>query len=128
MLSAIVSILIGNFLIGLIFKPALDHLREIREKLLSVVVPLDEVHHRSFRLRKPWNAEEFEKADEASRHEINEILRKYTLAYHAFRRIGIVFVVGGWSTDRSARRFSGAPTFRFWFLKGWGLCASILRT
>ena len=93
MFSAIVSILIGNFLIGLIFKPALDHLREIREKLLSVVVPLDEVHHRSFRLRRPWNAEEFEKADEASRHEINEILRKYTLAYRSFKRIGIVFLV-----------------------------------
>lgn len=93
MLPAIVSILIGNFLIGLIFKPALDHLREIREKLLSVVVPLDEVHHRSFRLRHPWNAEEFERADEASRHEINEILRKYTLAYRSFKRIGIVFLV-----------------------------------
>ena len=93
MFSAIVSILIGNFLIGLIFKPALDHLREIREKLLSVVVPLDEVHHRSFRLRVPWNAEEFEEADEASRHEINEILRKYTLAYRSFKRIGIVFLV-----------------------------------
>jgi hypothetical protein len=92
MFSAIVSILIGNFLIGLIFKPALDHLREIREKLLSVVIPLDEAHHRSFRLREPWNAEAFEKADEASRHEINEILRKYTLAYGSFKRIGIVFL------------------------------------
>jgi hypothetical protein len=93
LLSAIVSVLIGNFLIGLIFKPAVDHLREIREKLLSVVVPLDEVNYRSFRLAKPWNAEEFEKADEASRHEINEILRKYTLAYHSFKRIGTVFLV-----------------------------------
>src|SRR5579859_2045588 len=93
MFSAIVSILIGNFLIGLIFKPAVDHLREIREKLLSVVVPLDEAHHHSFGSRKPWNADEFEKADEASRHAINEIFRKYTLAYHSFRRIGIVFLV-----------------------------------
>jgi hypothetical protein len=93
MLPAIISILIGNFLIGLIFKPALDHLREIREELLSVVIPLDEIHARSFRLRRPWRAEEFEEADHAARHKINEIFRTYTLAYGSFKRIGIVFLI-----------------------------------
>jgi len=91
MLPVIISILIGNFLIGLIFKPALDHLREIREELLSVVIPVDEVRARSFRLRRPWNAEKFEEADEQARHAMNEIFRKYTLAYSSFKRIGTVF-------------------------------------
>jgi|SRR6267154_576188 len=93
MLPAIISILIGNFLIGLIFKPALDHLRTIREELLSVVIPLDEIHARSFRLRRPWNAEKFEEEDAAARHAINEIFRKYTLAYGSFKRIGMVFLI-----------------------------------
>jgi hypothetical protein len=30
-------------------------------------------------------------------------------------------MAGGRSTDRPARRFSGAPPFRRWFLKGWVL-------
>jgi hypothetical protein len=33
---AIISIVLGNFLIGLLFKPTLDRLREIREELLDI--------------------------------------------------------------------------------------------
>lgn len=92
MLSAIVSILIGNFLIGLLFKPALEHLQRIREDLLLVVIPVDDAPMRSFGSR-PWDSETLRKAHEAARHAINEILRKYTLAYEPFKRIGLVFVV-----------------------------------
>lgn len=92
LLPAIISILIGNFLIGLLFKPALERLSEIREELLSVVLPLDEVHMRSFR-SKPWDAEKLSEAEETARHALNKIFRKYTLAYRSFKRIGILFLL-----------------------------------
>lgn len=91
LLPAIISVLIGNFLIGLLLKPALKRLSEIREELLSVVIPLDEVHMRLFR-SKPWDAEKLSEAEETARHALNEILRKYTLTYHSFKRIGILFL------------------------------------
>jgi hypothetical protein len=87
MLPAIISIFIGNFLIGLLFKPAFERLRTIREELLSVVVASDDVHTRSFRSR-PWNAEQLRENNEAAGRAINAILRRYTLAYGPFKQIG----------------------------------------
>jgi hypothetical protein len=91
-LSAIISVLIGNFLIGLLFKPALEYLQKIREQLLSIAVPMDDVYLRSFRA-KPWNAEKFEEEETAARRSINETLRKYMLAYGSFKRVAFTFLL-----------------------------------
>jgi hypothetical protein len=91
LIPAVITVLIGNFLIGLLFKPALDRLTEIRDGLLSIVLPPDR-YTRSFR-SQPWNAEKFEEENEAARHAVSEIIRKYSLAYRSFRRIGIVFLI-----------------------------------
>jgi hypothetical protein len=91
-LPAIITVLIGNFLIGLLFKPALEQLQGIRQELLSVEIPADDVYTRSFRA-KPWNAARQAEEDETARRAINGIFRKYALAYPSFLRIGFLFLI-----------------------------------
>ena len=91
-LAVIISLLIGNVLIGLLFTPAFERLRKIREQLHSVALPQDEVYARSFR-SKPWDAQNLHNAEETTRNSINEIFRNYTLAYQSFRKIETLFLL-----------------------------------
>jgi len=90
-LAAIISILVGNFLVGVLFKPALEHLQKIREELISVVIPIADrrLGHRG---QQPGDAQDIQTRIDSALRSMNEILRKYILDYQSFRRIGILFL------------------------------------
>ncbi len=92
MLPTVISIFIGNFLIGLLFKPALDHLREVREELLRVSFPMPDPLRELFALKR-LDPQAVEGQQASARKTINEIFRRYGLAYSSFARIGRVFLV-----------------------------------
>jgi len=92
LLSAIISVLIGNFLIGLLFKPALEYLQKIREQLLSIVVPMDDVRMGLSRVRA-LDAEKLEEEETVALRMINETFRKYILAYGSFKRVAFTFLL-----------------------------------
>lgn len=95
MLTAIISIFIGNFLIGLLFKPALEHLRDVREELCSVRFPTRNPFELVAALGLGDRAREddqLQREQESARRVLNEIIRKYRLAYTFFRQVGLVFL------------------------------------
>jgi hypothetical protein len=94
MLPAIVSIFIGNFLIGVVFKPAYDRLRSIRERILSVTVPapVNDVFARML-LDEENPPERRRQQLKSAVRELNAILRQYQLEYASFKKIGQVFLV-----------------------------------
>jgi len=92
MLTTIISIFIGNFLIGLLFKPALDHLREVREELLTVSFPTLGPRWELF-APKRLDPQAVEDQQASARKTINEIFRRYNLAYKSFVRVGRVFLI-----------------------------------
>jgi hypothetical protein len=91
MLTAIISVFIGNFLVGVIFKPSLERLWSIRAELLDLKFPttgpLREI------LGKPRiDADELEKVQSNVRRQVNEIFREYRLAFSSFRKVGWIFL------------------------------------
>jgi hypothetical protein len=91
MLSALISIFFGNFLIGVIFRPALDRLSKIQEEFLSIKIPSRDP---LLRLRDPvLGAPQRHEEEASARRRFDETFRKYRLAYSPFRRISYVFLL-----------------------------------
>jgi hypothetical protein len=90
MLPALISIFIGNFLVGLIFKPALEKLSKIQEEFISIKIPSRDPLLKLFR---PAVTPEQRREERASaRRRFDEIYRKYRLAYQPFRSISYIFL------------------------------------
>jgi hypothetical protein len=94
MLTTVISIFIGNFLIGLLFKPALDHLRSVRDELVGVQFPIrDHVADVVARINDETqlDANEMRRKQYEAKQTINKILVKYRLAYLSFQKVGSIF-------------------------------------
>ena len=92
MLSALITILIGNVILGSLVKPLLDQLRDTRDELKSITLPITNPLWVSFNPRKLAPGEVQNDWDKA-RYELNEIYRKYSLAYRPFKKMGLIFLI-----------------------------------
>jgi len=91
MLTAIISVFIGNFLVGVIFKPSLERLWSIRGELLDLKFPTSSPL-REILGRPRMDRIELGQRQDDVRRQVNEIFRKYRLAYNSFRKIGWIFL------------------------------------
>src|SRR5690349_12965570 len=86
MLTAIVAILLGNLLVGTIFAPALQALREILRKFADITLPYD----------SPWQDERIGPDERRSREKeaigtFNRLFREYSMSFNTFKKVGGVF-------------------------------------
>lgn len=85
--SGIITIAVANFLLGLILKPSLEELREIRRKLLEIAIP-------PMKPRETGADRDRREAEEREvRKQIDKIFYQYKLAYMQFEAIGRVFLL-----------------------------------
>ncbi len=90
MLTAIVGILLGNFLIATLFAPSLKRLRDVLDKFAQIQLPFESI----------WPLLEEQPGDDATRRraaekatsEFNLYFREYCIAFDPFKRLGYVFV------------------------------------
>ena len=87
MLTAIVGILLGNFLIGTLFAPTLQELRRVLRTFSEIALPFETI------LGERVPLEERREARKAAARQFSQSYREYTIAFNAFRRLGVVFVV-----------------------------------
>lgn len=92
MLTAIVSVFVGNFLVGVIFKPSLERLWAIRAELLNLKFPTTGPP-REILGKARIDTNKLEEVQDDVRRQVNEIFREYRLAYSSFRKIGWIFLV-----------------------------------
>lgn len=87
MLTAIVGILLGNFLIGTLFAPALLELRRVLTSFSEIELPFESI------LGERVPPDERRVAQKTATRQFNRSYREYMIAFNAFKKLGLVFVV-----------------------------------
>lgn len=89
MLTAIVGIFLGNFLVGTLFAPALQELRKILRQFSSIKLP-----HRSARPgAEQMTYEERHHTEEEAAREFNRLFREYSISFKALKKLGGLFAL-----------------------------------
>lgn len=88
MLTAIVGILIGNLLIGVLFAPALQELRKILQQFSTIELPFEYIWPGAAEM----TAQQRHEAEELAARKFGRLFREYTISFSAFRKIGFLFV------------------------------------
>lgn len=86
-LTAVVGVLLGNFLIGTLFAPALSRLRGILDKFARIELPFRDV----------WDPDAIGNQDLVDRRDraassFNLYFREYLVSFQAFKRLGNIFL------------------------------------
>src|SRR5713226_7947960 len=89
MFTAIIGILLGNFLIATLFAPSLKRLRDVLDKLTQIRLPFESVW--ALLGDQPDEAALL-RARNAATSAFNLYFREYSMAFSAFKRLGYVFL------------------------------------
>jgi hypothetical protein len=88
MLVVIVTILLGNVVIGILLKPAFQKLRDLITRFSAIELP----YRPLLQVGKQMTAEQRREAAELARREFSRLFREYVISFNAFKKVGGVFV------------------------------------
>jgi hypothetical protein len=88
MIAVIVTILLGNVIIGILLKPAFQKLRDLITQFSAIELP----YRPLWQVGKQMTAAQRYEAAEVARREFNRLFREYVISFNAFKKVGGLFV------------------------------------